>query len=466
MMPSNGMAANLMEPDAAQRSVRADSSRAKVERSPGGPARAIEGEDAGAVGQDFENLLRQVAGLSNSDAYTGDFARQVAEANRHAAANQRITEDDLRVPDEQQRSSERGASSRQDPSRASAVAIQRGELGKGELGHLYRPLSAAGTGPRGEVAAGSSSNGDLAGSRGSSRQSADAGGRAPRESVDPVDSGKSQSSQKVPEAPGAHAKAASVAAGAADARALAAAMADTAARSSMRRANASSSNRNTPGSERAGRPVELQARQSIVQRSRESDPQSQSRQETDLGGRDMKKPFEIPPRTDSASKAKHAEPLGREIRQKTLNDVQRVVLANRNERHSLVRMQLSPPELGKLTIEMRMENNTLRIRFEADRPEVGELLKNNSAALSNALAEQGISVERYEVVLRDAASESEDFGQHLDAHGGLEDSSSDPDARPAAEGSEEIERIEGEEGQAEEVGAPAGGAERRLDIKA
>ena len=70
------------------------------------------------------------------------------------------------------------------------------------------------------------------------------------------------------------------------------------------------------------------------------------------------------------------------------------------------------------------------------------------------------------MVLSESASESDDFGKHLDAHGGLEDSSSDPDARPAAEGNEESERIESEEVQAEEEGAPAGGANRRLDIKA
>ena len=101
MMPSNGIAANLMEPDAAQRSVRTDSSRIKVERAPDRPVRGIEREDTAAFGQDFENLLTWVAGLRDSEAYAGDFARQVAEANRHAAANQRITEDDLRVPDEQ-----------------------------------------------------------------------------------------------------------------------------------------------------------------------------------------------------------------------------------------------------------------------------------------------------------------------------------------------------------------------------
>ncbi|MCH8911981.1 MAG: hypothetical protein IIA33_00295 [Planctomycetes bacterium] len=338
MMLSNGIAANLIKPDAAQRSVRTDSSRIKVERAPDRPVRGIEREDTAALGQDFENLLTWVAGLRDSEAYAGDFARQVAEANRHAAANQRITEDDLRVPDEQQRSSERQAFSRQDPSRASAVAIQRGELGKGELGYLYRPLSVAGNGPRGEVAADSSAGENLANARGASRRSANAGGSAPRTSVDPVDSERSQSSQKSPEAPGAHAKASSVA----DARASAA-MAEAAARSSVRRANSPSTNRNTLGSERTGRPVQLHARQSLVQQSREPGSQSQSRQESDQDARDLKKPFEIPPRTDSASKSKHAEPLGREIRQKTLDDVQRVVLANRNERHSLVRMQLSPP---------------------------------------------------------------------------------------------------------------------------
>ncbi len=462
MMSSNGIAANLMELDAAQRSVRTDSSPTKVERAPDRPARAIDREDTDAIGQDFENLLKRVAGLRDSESYTDDFARQVAEANRHAAANQRITEDDLRVPDEQQRSSERSAFSRQDPSRASAVASRRGELGKGALGYLYRPLNAARNGPRGEVAAGSSSNENPANSRGPSGHSADAGGRVPRGSVDPIDSERNQSSQKIPEAPGAPAKASGVA----DARASAGALAETAARSTVRRANAPSGHRNTQGGERTGQPAPLQARQSIVQRSSEPDPQSQSRQETDLGARDMKKPFETPPRTDSASKAKHTEPLGREIQQKTLNEVQRVLLANRSERHSRVRLQLSPPELGKLIIEMRMENDTLRIRFEAERPEVGALLKNNSTALSNALAEQGISVERYEVVLSEPANESDDFGQHLDAHGGPENSSSDPDARPAAEGNEESERMEGEEVQAEEEGAPADGAKRRLDIKA
>ncbi|MCH8851987.1 MAG: flagellar hook-length control protein FliK [Planctomycetes bacterium] len=462
MTPSNGIAANLMEPDAVQRSVRAGTSRAPAARSPDRPARTIEGEDAVAVGQDFENLLRQVAGLRDPDVYAADFTRQVAQANRRAAANQRITEDDLRVPDEKQRSSERRGLSRQDPSRASAVAIQRGELGKGELGHLYRPLSAAGAGPRGGVAAGSSFNEDLANLRGPSRQSTEAGGRAPRGIVDPIDSEKSQAGQKTAEALGALAKASGVA----DARASAPALAEAAARSSVRRANAPSSNQNTPGSQRSARPVPLPARQSIVQQSREPGSQSQTRQESDLDARDMKKPFEVQSRTDSASKAKHAEPLSREMRQETLNDVQRVVLANRNERHSLVRMQLSPPEMGKLTIEMKMENNILRIRFEAERPEVGEMLKSNSAALSKALAEQGISVERYEVVLSESANESDNFGNHLDAHGGLHDSSSDPDARAAADGDEERTRIESEEVQAEEEVAPADGAKRRLDIKA
>ena len=464
MMSSIGIAVNLMEPHAAQRSVRSDSSRIKAERAPDRQARAVEHEETEAIGQDFENLLRRVAGLRDPEAYAGDFARQVAEANRHAAANQRITEDDLRVPDEQQRSSERRAFSRQDPARGNAVAIQRGELGKGELSHLYRPLSAAGNGPRGEVAAGSPFNEDLANSRGPSRQSADAGGRAPRTSIGPVDSERSPSNEKIPEAPGAHAKASSVA----DTRASAAALAEAAARSSVQRGKTPWTTRNTLGSERTGRPVQLQARQPIVQRSHEPGAQSRSRQESDLDARDMKKPFEIPPRTDSASKTKGAEPLGREVGQKTLNDVERVVLAHRGERHSRVRLHLSPPELGQLTIEMRMENNTLRIRFEAERPEVGQLLKNNSAALSNALGEQGITVEGYEVVLSEPARDSDDFGNHLDAHGGLEDSSSEPDAdaRPAAERSEESERIENEEGQAEEEGAPAAGAKRRLDIKA
>ncbi len=117
-------------------------------------------------------------------------------------------------------------------------------------------------------------------------------------------------------------------------------------------------------------------------------------------------------------------------------------------------------------IEMRMDKDTLRIRFEAERPEVGELLKNNSAALASALAEQGITVERSEVVLSEAAREPDEFGQHLDGHHGPQDSSSEPDARGAAEGSEERDRIEGEVEQLEEGGAPAGGAERRLDIKA
>jgi flagellar hook-length control protein FliK len=462
MMPSDGIVASLMEPDAAQRSGRTDSSRAKVERVPDRPDRANELEGADAVGADFENLLKQVAGLRDSEAYTDGFARQVAEANRHAAANQRITDDDLRVPDEQQRSSARRAFSGQDPSQASAVAIQRGELGKGELGHLYRPLSAAGAGPRSEVAADLSSKGDLANSRGSSGHSADTGDRAARKGADPVESGKSLTGQKFSEAPNALAKASGVA----DARTSAAAMTANAAHSSVRRAHAPSNNRNTPGSERTGRSVQSQVRQPVVQRSSEPSPQSQSRQDSDLGARDMKKPIETPARTDSGSKAKGAERLNKQVEQKTLNDVQRVLMTNRGERHSRVRLQLRPPELGQLTIEMRMENDTLRIRFEAERPEIGELLKNNAAALSNALAEQGISVERYEVVLSDAASESDEFGQQLDAHGGLQDSFSESDARLAAEGNEESDRIEGEEGQAEEEGAPADDAERRLDIKA
>ena len=87
-----------------------------------------------------------------------------------------------------------------------------------------------------------------------------------------------------------------------------------------------------------------------------------------------------------------------------------------------------------------MENDTLHLKLVADSPRVRELLLSSSGLLSNSLAESGVTVERYEVLLSDDASERPRFEASLADHGAPDESlqdSSDP-SRARLPGDESI----------------------------
>ena len=175
---------------------------------------------------------------------------------------------------------------------------------------------------------------------------------------------------------------------------------------------------------------------------------------------------ELPRLSKSTRQTEAKKTLPRAIRQKTLNDVQRVVRAALGRDRSVVRLKLSPPELGRLTIDMRMENDTLHLKFEADSPRVRALLLSSSGLLSNSLAEAGVVVERYEVLLSADASDRAGFEAGLTEHDAPDDSPQD-----ASDGSSArlngAEAISPEDTLADELGdEQRTGLKAGLDVKA
>jgi flagellar hook-length control protein FliK len=92
--------------------------------------------------------------------------------------------------------------------------------------------------------------------------------------------------------------------------------------------------------------------------------------------------------------------------------MQRVVRAvhSAHQRNGEVRLRLSPPELGSLRIELRVEMGVMTARVEAETPETRSLLLDGLPQLRERLAEQGVRVERFDVDLLDRQGEQSPQG--------------------------------------------------------
>jgi hypothetical protein len=77
-----------------------------------------------------------------------------------------------------------------------------------------------------------------------------------------------------------------------------------------------------------------------------------------------------------------------------------------------VRLRLSPPELGSLTLDVRVQEGALVARLEAETTSVRTVLVENLSALRDRLAEQGIRLERFDVDLRQPGGGSPDWSAH------------------------------------------------------
>lgn len=83
-----------------------------------------------------------------------------------------------------------------------------------------------------------------------------------------------------------------------------------------------------------------------------------------------------------------------------LNRVTKAIQAAQ-EREGEIRLRLSPPELGALRLEVRMQGNLLTARLEAENPTSRNLLMENLPELRERLAEQGIQIQQFDVDLMD-----------------------------------------------------------------
>lgn len=83
--------------------------------------------------------------------------------------------------------------------------------------------------------------------------------------------------------------------------------------------------------------------------------------------------------------------------------VQRVARAFQaaQNRDGEIRLRLSPPELGSLRLEVKVQGGALTARIEAETTAARQLLLDNLPVLRERLAEQGVRVEQFDVDLTD-----------------------------------------------------------------
>ena len=114
-------------------------------------------------------------------------------------------------------------------------------------------------------------------------------------------------------------------------------------------------------------------------------------------------------------------------------------------RQSQVRLQLEPPELGQVRIDVRMNGKTLQMYVQTETEQAHQLLNSRAAELRNTLQAQGLNVERLHIELRSPGQSSSPHHQQdqsgtnhsmrdaqPDAHrGGHQQSEGEPEHAPA-----------------------------------
>ncbi len=94
------------------------------------------------------------------------------------------------------------------------------------------------------------------------------------------------------------------------------------------------------------------------------------------------------------------------------------------DRGGTLRLRLSPPELGALTLEVKVQGGVVSARVEADTPVARSLLLDNLPLLRERLAEYGMRVDQFDVDLSD---------RHADGTpDGLQQHDQQPEERPRA----------------------------------
>lgn len=87
-----------------------------------------------------------------------------------------------------------------------------------------------------------------------------------------------------------------------------------------------------------------------------------------------------------------------EVSRSAFDDLVRSLQLQSGGRRSSARMWLHPPELGRLYVDVRIERDTLHIRFRTESERARGLVSDRAALLKEALAEHGLRVEKFEVI--------------------------------------------------------------------
>lgn len=125
-----------------------------------------------------------------------------------------------------------------------------------------------------------------------------------------------------------------------------------------------------------------------------------------------------PSESPSASRKNDASPTERQsdgndarvgdVRKTAFDQLVRSIRLQIGSRHSSARLQLEPPELGRLHVFVRVDGERLRVDVRTETAAARDLVSKRAVQLAAALERQGIAVERFEVTAESSAEQRPD----------------------------------------------------------
>jgi flagellar hook-length control protein FliK len=104
-----------------------------------------------------------------------------------------------------------------------------------------------------------------------------------------------------------------------------------------------------------------------------------------------------------------------DARKTAFDQLVRSIRLQLGSRHSSARLQLEPPELGRLHVLVRVDGERLRVDVRTETAAARDLVSTRAVQLTAALERQGISVERFEVTAESLAEHRPDWADGDDS---------------------------------------------------
>jgi flagellar hook-length control protein FliK len=103
---------------------------------------------------------------------------------------------------------------------------------------------------------------------------------------------------------------------------------------------------------------------------------------------------DAPKQTAPSGPAKSAKPMNDSA---PFDRILRFVRMQSKQDHASATMRLDPPELGRIRVEMDVQNDTLRLRIDSDKELAHNMLRENADSLRHALEASGVKVAELEI---------------------------------------------------------------------
>jgi len=125
----------------------------------------------------------------------------------------------------------------------------------------------------------------------------------------------------------------------------------------------------------------------------------------------------------------------------------RLILSRVDRQHSIARLRLDPPELGKLLLRMDLRDQQLSLRVDAETGEAHRLLSEHLDSLRRSLEASGVQLERVEIRMPTAANNAPDADAARDnpTQSGSQESATREDTESAGGGSHQEPESNGSE---------------------